>query len=508
MHQRHCTTEAQKVHLASQMIAQQGTRGLVSYLSKEHDISRQSLYTWKSSAQTAIESVFCAKKGEEEDRKRERAVLTLFTEGHASREGIQYCIKELLGENISLGAISAIINKAGRRAQEWLSHLSLKGERVLALDEQYGSKRGEAYLNIVDVWSSLVVTSVPPVAVDGESWTLLLWQIQEQGMKWHTIVSDGGKAIQDAVHEVTPDQVHQRDIWHVIHEYQKVQGRVDREVLKLQEQTPVVERQAKRVAAGQKPRGKNPKTDVGAHCRDVQQMEYIATSLRYLSSEFQRLLGIVVLAEQIILGMEERQEEIKSLLELLSELCEISPKSIKQDIERLFHHVQAALPALLGFCPPLDAIEQQARQLLGEQACRLIGWAWLHRAILGPKREKLVADFPPAWQSTVATLFGAWDQAVRSSSVVENWHSVLRPFIAVHRHLSAQMLALLAVWHNHRVASRGFYKGESPLMRSGLKDQATDWFLTLGYPPTSSAPVPMKMPSIPASEQETDSIAA
>ena len=71
MHHRHCTTGAQKVHLASQMIAQQGTRGLVSYLSKEHDISRQSLYTWKSSAQTAIESVFCAKKGEEENRYKE-----------------------------------------------------------------------------------------------------------------------------------------------------------------------------------------------------------------------------------------------------------------------------------------------------------------------------------------------------------------------------------------------------------------------------------------------------
>ena len=54
--------------------------------------------------------------------------------------------------------------------------------------------------------------------------------MQEEGLEWRTIVSDGGRAIQDAVQEVTPDQVHQRDIWHVEHECQKVQARLDRSV--------------------------------------------------------------------------------------------------------------------------------------------------------------------------------------------------------------------------------------------------------------------------------------
>ena len=57
------------------------------------------------------------------------------------------------------------------------------------------SKRGKAYLNIVDVRSAMVVASIPPVAVDTESWVLLLWQLQEQGLQWNLTVSDGGKAI-------------------------------------------------------------------------------------------------------------------------------------------------------------------------------------------------------------------------------------------------------------------------------------------------------------------------
>jgi len=222
MHHRHCTTPAHQVRLASHMIAHQGTYGLVSQLSREHQISRQALYTLKLRGQEAMERKLSPKEHPTEGEVQiERSVLTLLAEGHASREGIQRCIEELLGVHVSTGKISAIIHQAGKRAQEYLKRQIQKGMRALALDEQYGSERGKAYLNIVDAWIFLVLASVPPVAVDGESWNILLWQMEEQGLQWYTIVSDGGKAIQDAVHKVTPDQVHQRDLWHVLHECQK-----------------------------------------------------------------------------------------------------------------------------------------------------------------------------------------------------------------------------------------------------------------------------------------------
>jgi len=77
----------------------------------------------------------------------------------------------------------------------------------------------------------------------------------------------------------------------------------------------------------------------------------------------------------------------------------------------------------------------------------------------------------------------AWDDAVRVSSAVERWHSILRPHLAVQRRLSTGMLALLAIWHNHRVFSRGVHKGKSPLHLSGMTDAPTDWLVALGYPP-------------------------
>ncbi len=507
MHPGHCTTAAQRMRLASRMIVHEGTYGYVSQLSRESALSRQALYTLKSKGEEAMEGKFHPKEQiPREEVQRRRAVLMLLTEGHTSRDGIQQCIEEMLGVHVSTGKISAIIHEAGKRAKEWLDQHIPEGMRALVFDEQYSSQRGKAYLNIVDAHSSYVLVSAPPVAVDGESWSILFLTLQDQGVKWDRAVSDGGKAIGEAVREITPECVHQRDVWHVLHECQKVQGRVERAANQLHEQTPKVEQQAKRMAAGKKPLGRNPKTDVAAHASDVQQMEYLATSLQYLTHQLKHLLEIVVLEEQSILSSGERQEELDALLSLFSELCEMAPSGIKKEIEKLVRHVQGALAHLVVFCQPLDRVQQSAKEQLGEAAVHLIGWAWLHRAILGPKTKQLAADLPPAWQPVVRELFAAWDEAVRSSSAVENWHSILRPFLAVHRHLGADVLAILAVWHNHRVAPRGLHQGQSPLMRAGLAKKPTDWLVALGYP--ASLSLGQQPCSIETSEPEIESIAA
>src|SRR5207245_10043175 len=127
-----------------------------------------------------------------------------------------------------------------------------------------------------------------------------------------------------------------------------------------------------------------------------------------------------------------------------------------------------ALPALLAFTPALDQVHQQGAGLLAPAEVALVAWAWQRQAILGPSREALLAGFPPAWRQPAALLCRAWDRAVRASSVVENWHSLPRPHLAVQRTLSPGLLALLAVYHNHRVAPRGVHQGTSPLPRSGL----------------------------------------
>ncbi len=125
----------------------------------------------------------------------------------------------------------------------------------------------------------------------------------------------------------------------------------------------------------------------------------------------------------------------------------------------------------------------------------LVAWAWRRRALLGPSTDELVAQFPAPWRPAARVLLTAWASAVRASSPVENWHSLLRPHLAVHRTLSPGRLALLAVWHNHRVFTRGAHRGLSPLHLSGLTDAPPDWLVTLGYPPADATATGAPAPS-------------
>lgn len=269
-----------------------------------------------------------------------------------------------------------------------------------------------------------------------------------------------------------------------------MQARLDRQVEELQRRTPVVARQATRVAAGKRPRGKCPKSDVGAHAAELAQAQYVCQGLRYLSGELRHLLGVVVLTAQGLMPSPVRQGELEVLLALLAELSQVAPLAMQHELVRLVTLLQGALPHLVLFAPALDELQEQASQALGPNAVRLLGWAWQRRAILGPNRKELLQGLPAEWHPIAVPLLAVWDAAVRASSAVENWHSVLRPYLAVHRSLSSGMVALLAVWHNHRIAQRGLYQGQSSLMRSGITEHSHDWLVALGYAPHATDPSP------------------
>ena len=106
----------------SELLADEGTYGVVSQMSRSQDVSRQTLYSWKAKGQAAKQ------EPSESGLQLERAVLTLLVQGHASYRGIQACLKELLGLQVSLGTITAIVQKAGQRAQSWLVQQGLQAE--------------------------------------------------------------------------------------------------------------------------------------------------------------------------------------------------------------------------------------------------------------------------------------------------------------------------------------------------------------------------------------------
>ena len=99
-----------------------------------------------------------------------------------------------------------------------------------------------------------------------------------------------------------------------------------------------------------------------------------------------------------------RERELTALLALLDELAATAPTAQQTELARLHRHLTLALPGLLAFAPPLDRVQQDAAVVLGDDGVALVAWAWQRRAILGPRRDDLVAQFPPAWQTAARML--------------------------------------------------------------------------------------------------------
>jgi len=483
------------------MIDRSGDYGAVTALSGQLGVSRQTLYEWKATGRRALEAAFAPAASAPAVRPGlERAVLTLLVEGHASVRGIRDCLAEMGFGAVGLGTIGEVVGAAGGRALDWLAQLrGPAAARGLALDEIYGNQRRGGYLSVVDTASGLVWAAAGPVAVDHESWTLVLWDLAERGVRWSRTVADGGGAIGRACRAVDPEGEHARDVWHVLHRCGQAQGRLDRRLSELRAQAPAVARQAARVAAGGRPRGSRPRADEAAHAAHLAAASAAAAALGYLGRQLRLLLGVVVLAHGRPLSAAERAAELAALAQLLAELAASAPAELRPELERLRRHLAEALPALTLFAPALDRSQRAATAALGAEAVALVAWAWQRRAILGPTSADLLAQLPASWRGAAARLLAAWDGAVRASSAAENWHSVLRPHLAVHRTPSPGLLALLAFRHNHRVATRGAHAGTSPLQRSGLPQASADWLTALGYPPASHALSPRQPTPLPVS---------
>jgi hypothetical protein len=304
-------------------------------------------------------------------------------------------------------------------------------------------------------------------------------------------VLDGGSAMHAACQHVTPTLPLQHDQWHVLHACAQRHARMKRQLATLLEGTAVVERQAARVAAGEKPKGRAPQTDVAAHAAQVVAATRVVEQVAYLLQEVHRLLEVVVLDHQGLVDGLRRQGELETAVALLAEVAATSPAPFHVEAQRVQTMLREALPTLVQFVGPVMRVQQDLTAVLAPARQALLGWAWLRRKALGWSERDVVAAVPAAWQAGARVLLATWEAANRDrvSSAVERWHSILRPHLAVHRTLSSGRLALLAVWHNHRVFRRGKHKGKSPLHLSGMVDAPTDWLVALGYPPTDAGVV-------------------
>src|SRR3954452_12762712 len=121
MARRHGSTASERIAWVSQLLAGEGTYGLVTLLSRTAGVSRQTLYTWVEQGRMALEQAFEPRDAERAvTPELERQVLSLLVHAHAPVRGSRASLWQVARRRAGLGTISAIVQEAQRRAQAWL----------------------------------------------------------------------------------------------------------------------------------------------------------------------------------------------------------------------------------------------------------------------------------------------------------------------------------------------------------------------------------------------------
>ena len=205
---------------------------------------------------------------------------------------------------------------------------------------------------------------------------MAIWYLHEQGVVWKGSVSDGGKAIAEALQTTKAISMHQRDVWHLLHLAGQVQARLEREVQAEEERWLVIERQAQQQATtGRRATGRPAKTTSSEQEQLLIQLHRLLDAVRYLFAQLRELFEVVVLTGERVprlLCSQTRRDEVQTVLDLLEEAIQSVPTTLQKEVQRVIKQVRLALPALLHFAEEVEACQQEAIKQLGEPAVGLI----------------------------------------------------------------------------------------------------------------------------------------
>src|SRR6266446_4041438 len=427
-----------RVHIAAQAFLGLGVYGAITQIAKSYRVSRLFVYKLLWQLMLLYELEVCAPSSPEAVRKEvDRHILLLRFEGHCALERIAQILK--LGQPILLTveprslAILKIELVENREAETWKQH-----------------------------WEALAEAGL----------------IEQQ-----TVVSDQGPGLVKGC--ALMGLTHHPDLFHLLRPlamfgerfYRKALAAIAREY----ERGGVGIGRSEEVINKRSAAYEAAKAEAEEQIRRYDNFCYLWTALRQALELFDEQGAITELAF--------RKAEIDAIVTLMDEL---DGAQLHQDLASF----ASGLEGYWGYYQRAEQVFQECitrypREVVQALAC---GWQLARQAtnskVYG-MRKRLAQDakfyfayaatlLPEASEALRKEMVEALDAEVRSSSLIENVNSTLRPLLETCRgQVDQQMLDLFAYVHNHRRFVRGKRAGKAPIEILTGKAMDKTWLTSL-----------------------------
>lgn len=452
--------------------------GKVTELACQYGVSRKFLYEVAAQAQQALE---CALAPQQAGRKPqttqvvvdsaflERAMLVLATALPGSMRGIQLTLELLFGRHCALGRLSETLQAYGEVARQYNAQLTVPLSVLGEVDEIFQGR--QPCLTVVDGRSFLVLHLSAEQRRDATTWGLAFLELEERGVQFHDVASDGALGIQAGMRDAELSVPLRSDLFHLLRKAHSVTRHLEAQAYRAIE-TAELARSIEQQAQEPKSRRGRPKSCKVSYAQ-AQQLERQAIerydTWRWLLDELRQALEPFNARGKLASSSEARQT-----LETVAVLL----KSMDVTKVRSFARLQV-LGHLEELIAPLAWLEETLapyRTNLDPETAAFIVWAWQNRHELDIDVEDLTnvpVEIAGAFWATLELFH-------RASSLAESLHSWLRPHLRAHRGMPDWLLPLLQLFWNHHSFQRGKRKGYSPVELAGV-EQAYSWTEVLDF---------------------------
>jgi len=437
--------KATKLAIALQAIKGNQT---ISAISKEHDVSRTTVYHQQEKVLKAANQAF-----EEKDDDvlfyipvtkpfLYAMIVALFVICKSSYRDIIFFLKSLFNYHVSLGTVSNVINQAADKAAPINNSYDLSTVRESASDEVFHLNK--PLLVTVDIASRFCPLLVHADNRDGTTWGVNLLDLHVRGYAPETSIIDGANGMINGYEEALPDTKLRHDHFHFIMALtdcaQFLKNRMD------SAKTEAMELFSRSINAKSEEKEKKYTEEFVLAHEEFKRRENRYTTFKTLSSWLQH--DVLQLAGK---SPAERSVLYDYILSEMISLASEHPHRIDAIVKAMKKRRNALLDITHTLNEKFSVLSVKYKISIQTiwNICELARHSFDSPSYV-EKVDKLASFLGSTYDVIEDEVLLILESTHRCSSMVENFNSRLRPYLDNRKFISPKILALIQFYLNHK----------------------------------------------------------
>ncbi len=470
-----------RVTIAVQAFLGLGVYGEITRIAQSYQVSRLfvSKLVWQLLTVYALQ--VCEPSSTQAMRKEvDRHILLLRLEGHCALERISQILKQL---GLPFSSVGYISQRLAAYAQALPKEQWTDAQIVFLLCDEIFT-RGQPILITVEPRSLAILKIELVDNREAKTWKQHWDALAEAGLiEQQTVVSDQGPGLVKGC--TLMGLTHHPDLFHLLRPlamcgerfYRKALAAIAREY----ERGSVEVGRSEDVITKRRAAYEAAKAEAEAQIRRDDHFCYLWTALRQALEVFDEQGESTELTS--------RQAEIEAIVQLMDALA-------GAPLHQALASFASGLQGYWGYYQRAEQVYQEYSKRYPHEVVQALACGWqLQRQATNSKaygmRKRLAQDaefyfayaatcLPEASEALQKEMVEALDTEVRSSSLIENVNSALRPLLETCRgQVDQPLLDLFAYVHNHRRFVRGKRAGKAPIEILTGQDMAKTWLTSL-----------------------------